>query len=111
MRAATLRRSPMGASRPTATADPQMRALARVLPEATDREGWHLISTSRAADTGVPVHHYVFRHTARVLRLDDRGRVYGEDREGVVRLFGRGGPLALHIALKMIFDGCEDRRP
>ena len=91
--------------------DRNLRALSRVLPDAADRTDWYHSHTSTAADTGARVHHYVFRFAGRALRLDDRGRVYGQDPQGVVRLFGRGGPLALHVALNMVFDGYQDRRP
>ena len=94
----------------TAMKDP-LAALRLVLPDAPDADDWRRVATSTSADTDVVVHHYQHRTTLRTLRLDDGGRVYGQDPEGVVRLFGRGGPLALHVALNMVFDGFEECRP
>ena len=89
----------------------ELGILARIIPDPLDQADWYVSHRSRAVDTQLLVNHYVHRNSMRVLRLDDRGRVYGQDAEGVVRLFGRGGPLALHVALNMVFDGIEERRP
>lgn len=85
--------------------------LTRIIPDPDDLSDWYVSHQSRASDTQHRVTHFVHRRSLRVLRLDDRGRVYGQDPEGVVRLFGRGGPLALHVALNTVFDGIEERRP
>ena len=85
--------------------------LADVLPEAADRLSWHLLETVIAADTGERV--AIFRHavTGRSLRLDAACRVYGEDAQGVIRLFGRGGPMALAVALNAVYDHADHLRP
>lgn len=85
--------------------------LAAVLPEAADRLSWYLADTVSAADTGERV--AVFRHvvTGRCLRLDSACRVYGEDAQGVIRLFGRGGAMALAVALNAAYDGADHLRP
>ena len=85
--------------------------LGRILPSPHDRDAWELTHRSTAVDTGQVVAHYRHRRTQGTLRLDDAGRVYGQDVEGVVRLFGRGGPLALHVALNIAFDGHPDLWP
>ena len=95
---------------PAAPVD-DLGVLSRIIPEREDQQDWYVSHQTRASDTEALVTHYVHRHSLRMLRLDERGRVYGQDPEGVVRLFGRGGPLALHVALNMVFDGIEDRRP
>ena len=89
------------------TADP----LAGVLPDAADRVSWLREEIVTADDTREAV--VVYRHTAtgRALRLDETGRVYGEDAQGVVRVFGRGGALALAVALNAVYDGADHLRP
>lgn len=82
-----------------------------VLPERVDREPWHCTGQTTAVDTHATVFHYEHRNLGRTLRLDEQARVYGQDPEGVVRLFGRGGPLALSIALNAVFDGADRYRP
>ena len=91
----------------TAIDDP----LCLVLPEAADRLAWHCTARTVAGDTNETVFHYEHRAMSRALRLDARGRVYGQDPEGAVRLFGKGGPLALAIALNAIYDGMDQHRP
>ena len=85
--------------------------LATLLPVAADRLSWRLVATVTAADTREPV--AIFRHdvTGRSLRLDAACRVYGEDAQGVVRLFGRGGPMALAVALNAVYDHADHLRP
>lgn len=85
--------------------------LTMILPVASDRELWHRIEESVASDTGAVVTHYVHRRIGRTLRLDRECRVYGQDAEGVIRLFGRGGPLALAVALNAVYDGSDEHRP
>lgn len=85
--------------------------LARVLPEARDRSAWRHVGCVEATDTGDAVFEYEHRISGRTLRLDGAVRVYGQDAQGVVRLFGRGGPLALAIALNAVFDGLDQHRP
>ena len=82
-----------------------------VLPEAADRLAWTLVDTATAADTHERVG--IFRHavTGRCLRLDAACRVYGEDAQGVIRLFGRGGAMALAVALNAVYDHAEHLRP
>lgn len=82
-----------------------------ILPEAADRLAWHCTDRTQAADTHETVLHYEHRHSGRTLRLDARCRVYGQDPEGTVRLFGRGGPLALTVALNAVYDGMDQYRP
>lgn len=91
----------------TTTVDP----LARILPLAEDRAGWHCAGSVEASDTHHTVFEYEHRGIGRTLRLDAEGRVYGQDAEGVVRLFGRGGALALAIALNALYDGMDAHRP
>lgn len=91
----------------TAETDP----LQLVLPEAADRLAWRCTQRVAAADTHETVFVYEHRGIGRALRLDARGRVYGQDAEGTVRLFGRGGPLALAIALNAVYDGMDRYRP
>jgi hypothetical protein len=85
--------------------------LEQLLPEPQDRKGWHCTAQVMAADTQATV--FVYEHLAigRALRLDADGRVYGQDPEGTVRLFGRGGPLALAVALNALYDGRDEYRP
>ena len=85
--------------------------LQQVLPDAADRAGWTLAGASIAGDTRETVFVYEHRNIGRTLRLDRRCRVYGQDREGSVRLFGRGGPLALAVALNAVYDGRDEHRP
>jgi hypothetical protein len=85
--------------------------LALILPLASDRAAWQLIDETVATDTGQVVYHYRHGVTLQCLRLDSAGRVYGRDAEGAVRLFGRGGPLALHVAINIVFDQHPDLRP
>ena len=85
--------------------------LATILPEPDDRAPWRRAGESTAADTQQTVFHYEHRATGRTLRLGADGRVYGQDPEGVVRLFGRGGPLALAVALNVVYDGLDRGRP
>lgn len=85
--------------------------LAALFPDAGDRDPWHCVGRVTAADTGERVAEYQHTAIGRTLRLDDSGRVYGQDSEGVVRLFGRGGALALTIALNALFDGMDAHRP
>ena len=85
--------------------------LAMVLPVEADRELWHRVEESVASDTGAVVVVYEHRRIGRTLRLDAQCRVYGQDAEGVIRLFGRGGPLALAVALRVVFDGMDSYRP
>lgn len=85
--------------------------LAAILPTPADRRPWRCADTAVAADTGETVLHYEHQHTGRRLRLDRHGRVYGQDAEGVVRLFGRGGALALAVALNAVYDGFDELRP
>lgn len=85
--------------------------LERLFPEAEDRLWWQCIGRVTAADTGDSVAEYQHTAIGRTLRLDDSGRVYGQDAEGVVRVFGRGGALALSIALNAVFDGMDAHRP
>ena len=82
-----------------------------IFPDAADRLAWRCGRRSTAADTQEIVFHYEHQHVGRWLRLDGAGRVYGEDPEGVVRLFGRGGALALSVALNAVFDGMDAHRP
>lgn len=85
--------------------------LAAILPEAADRLSWFLVDTATAADTGERVAIYRHQATGGSLRLDHRGRVYGEDAQGVVRLFGRGGPMALAVAINAAYDHADHLRP
>ena len=85
--------------------------LQRVLPEAADRLSWRCTARITAADTGETVYCYEHSGMGRALRLDARCRVYGQDPEGAVRLFGRGGPLALSVALNAAYDGMDRYRP
>lgn len=85
--------------------------LALILPEAADRLSWFLIDTATAADTGERVAIYRHQETGRSLRLDGSGRVYGEDPQGVIRLFGRGGPMALAVAINAAYDRADHLRP
>lgn len=85
--------------------------LTALLPVPEDRAPWLLTAAAPAADTGEVVYHFEHRGMGRALRLDGRCRVYGQDVEGVVRLFGRGGPLALSVALNAVYDGMEQHRP
>jgi hypothetical protein len=81
------------------------------LPIEADRSLWHCTQRISATDTGETVYAYEHRSIGRTLRLDGTGRVYGQDAEGVVRLFGRGGALALAVALNAIYDGMDQYRP
>lgn len=85
--------------------------LATILPDADDRAPWRHAGASTSVDTQQRVFHYEHQATGRMLRLDVDGRVYGQDPEGVVRLFGRGGPLALAVALNVVYDGLDRGRP
>lgn len=85
--------------------------LERLFPEPADRAPWMCVGRVIAADTGESVLEYQHTAIGRTLRLDDSGRVYGQDAQGVVRVFGRGGALALSIALNALFDGQDARRP
>lgn len=85
--------------------------LSVILPLAADRLSWSLVDTATAADTGERVVIYQHQATGRSLRLDGAGRVYGEDAQGVVRLFGRGGPMALAVALNAVYDHADHLRP
>ena len=91
--------------------DPAMGPLRMVFPRADDRAAWWCGRRSEAADTRREVFHYQHQHIGRWLRLDADGRVYGEDAEGTVRLFGRGGTMALAVALNAVYDGMDDHRP
>lgn len=85
--------------------------LEMILPEPQDRASWTLLHMVTAADTRESV--LIYRHTVtgRALRLDRACRVYGEDAQGVIRLFGRGGMMALAVALNAVYDGADDLRP
>lgn len=85
--------------------------LRRVFPEAVDRDAWRCVARVRATDTREAVFSYEHRALGRTLRLDAQCRVYGQDAQGVVRLFGRGGALALAIALNAIYDDADSHRP
>lgn len=85
--------------------------LALILPMADDRAAWLRSATTTAADTRSQVVAYEHHATGRRLHLDGAGRVYGQDAEGAVRLFGRGGAMALAVALNAIFDGHDRLRP
>lgn len=91
--------------------DPELDPLVMILPLADDRLLWRRTAAVQAADTGDQVFAYEHRAIGRTLRLDAQGRVYGQDSEGVVRLFGRGGALALAVALNAIYDGLDGYRP
>ena len=91
--------------------DPAMGPLRMIFPEAGDRAAWFCGRRSAAADTREEVFHYQHQHIGRWLRLDADGRVYGEDAEGTVRLFGRGGAMALAVALNAVYDGMDAYRP
>lgn len=91
--------------------DHEANPLAMILPRGEDRALWHCTGERPAADTGATVFSYEHRGIGRTLHLDDQGRVYGQDPEGVVRLFGRGGPLALVVALNALYDGMDQYRP
>jgi hypothetical protein len=95
----------------TSTADLAADPLGRIFPNDADRLAWRCGRRSTAADTQEEVLHYEHQQIGRWLRLDAAGRVYGEDPEGVVRLFGRGGALALSVALNAVFDGMDAYRP
>ena len=49
-------------------------------------------------------------HTRENGRLTIMFCSFGE-KPNIVRLFGRGGPLALAVALNAVFDGADDTRP
>ena len=85
--------------------------LTEVLPEAADRLSWRCATRVVASDTGETVFEYEHIAMGRSLRLDAHLRVYGQDPQGVVRLFGRGGALALAVALNAVYDGHDDYRP
>lgn len=85
--------------------------LAMILPVEADRQLWHRVGESVASDTHAVVVHYAHRRIGRTLRLDGQCRVYGQDAQGVIRLFGRGGPLALAVALNAVYDGSDQHRP
>jgi hypothetical protein len=85
--------------------------LTRILPDPDDRASWRLVAVATAADTHERVAVYAHQVTGRALRLDTAGRVYGEDAQGVIRLFGRGGPMALAVALNAVYDGADHARP
>lgn len=91
--------------------DHDIDPLGMILPRAEDRVLWHCTAQRTAADTGAIVFSYEHRGIGRTLHLDDQARVYGQDPEGVVRLFGRGGPLALVVALNALYDGMDQYRP
>jgi hypothetical protein len=91
----------------TPAADP----LASILPRAKDRAAWICTHSTIASDTAAEVLHYEHQPSGRTLRLDGTGRVYGQDPQGVVRLFGRGGAMALAVALNVVFDGMDHLRP
>lgn len=82
-----------------------------VLPEAADRLAWRCTARTEASDTHETVFCYEHRGIGRTLRLDGHCRVYGQDPEGTVRLFGRGGALALAVALNAVYDGMDRYRP
>ena len=82
-----------------------------VLPRPCDRLAWSTSGQVTAADTRETVTVYRHDRSGRSLLLDDEGRVYGRDAQGTVRLFGRGGPLALAVALNVVFDGQDHLRP
>jgi hypothetical protein len=88
-----------------------MTALRLIFPQRQDLAGWRCGRRSTAVDTQEEVFHYEHHHIGRWLRLDAQGRVYGQDAEGTVRLFGRGGPLALAVALNAVYDGMDAYRP
>ena len=96
----------MGATSQTA-ADP----LGDIFPEPADRAAWHRTGGGRGIDTDEDVVTYEHIGTGRKLHLGLDGRVYGQDPEGAHRVFGRGGHLALKIALNVVFDGFESHRP
>ena len=85
--------------------------LALILPETADRLSWLLVDIVTSADTRERVAMYRHQETGRFLRLDSSGRVYGEDAQGVIRLFGRGGPMALAVALNAAYDRADHLRP
>lgn len=85
--------------------------LALILPVPGDRAMWHQTGSVISRDTEVTVFVYEHRAIGRTLRLDAGGRVYGQDPEGVVRLFGRGGAFALAVALNAVYDGMDQYRP
>ncbi len=89
----------------------QVDPLQQVLPDAADRGAWQCVGRVTSRDTGETVFEYEHRVIGRTLRLDAAARVYGQDPEGSVRLFGRGGGLALSIALNAIYDGMDEHRP
>jgi hypothetical protein len=91
--------------------DPAMGPLRMIFPNDVDRAAWWCGRRSAAADTREEVFHYQHQHIGRWLRLDARARVYGEDAEGTVRLFGRGGAMALAVALNAVYDGMDAYRP
>ena len=90
-----------------ATRDP----LDDIFPVPEDRRAWRRVGSRISADTRETVYAYEHTGIGRALHLDSRGRVYGHDPEGVVRLFGRGGALALAVALNALFDGHDEHRP
>ena len=90
---------------------PATDPLAMILPERVDRSAWTLVETATAADTRERVAIFQHQQTGRCLRLDASGRVYGEDAQGVIRLFGRGGPMALAVALNAVYDRADQLRP
>ena len=85
--------------------------LERILPVAADRLAWRCVGRVTARDTAEAVFTYEHPGMGRALRLDASGRVYGTDAEGVVRLFGGGGALALAIALNAVYDGHDSAKP
>lgn len=91
--------------------DDVLAPLAQIFPLARDRLAWQCARRVTAQDTHAEVLCYEHRRIGRCLRLDREGRVYGEDPQGVVRLFGRGGAMALAVALNAVFDGMDEFRP
>lgn len=85
--------------------------LSVILPAPADRASWTQVETATAADTHERVAIYRHNVTGRALRLDAAGRVYGEDAQGVIRLFGRGGAMALAVALNAVYDRADHLRP
>jgi len=85
--------------------------LMTIIPDPRDQLQWSVGGQVLAADTGAAVWCYRHGPSGRSLRLDALGRVYGQDAQGTVRLFGKGGPLALAVALNAVFDGFDGARP
>lgn len=85
--------------------------LVMILPVPVDRASWCRVDTATAADTHERIAIYQHQVTGRSLRLDGAGRVYGQDAQGVIRLFARGGAMALAVALNAAYDGDDHLRP